>query len=118
MFGQTAEERLNVRSRALDDELDAAVIEVANGARKGAAAGEIDTGGPETDALDAAGEEDGATFVGHGSGDYSEGGRGLPIAEGEAIVFAVDTGPLATGNKAGWFGDCSANGGFSWRRWL
>jgi hypothetical protein len=25
--------------------------------------------------LDAAGEEDGATFVGHGSGDYSEGGR-------------------------------------------
>lgn len=113
MFGQTAKERLNVRSRPLDDELDAAVVEVPNGAGEGRATGEIHAGGPETDALDASGEEDGAALLDHGSGDYSDGGRVLPNGSGPK---ACSAGNLAMGNGRGWFGDCSALGCSSRRR--
>src|SRR5437764_2253037 len=77
------EERLDVLLGPLDEELDPAVGQVLDVAGDGASAGDLDDGGPEADALRAAGVVDHA-------GDGSVGGVLLRLVRGGRAVGGRD----------------------------
>ncbi len=71
MFGQTLQERFDIRDRAMDHQLDTAIVEVTHRSRQVGGAGEIHAGRAKSDTLHPAGKENRAVVLTHERGDYT-----------------------------------------------